>query len=386
MDKRDNPLIDTYFASAERASREALLESRDIFLHAPVAMALLEAMPYPAMVLNDQRQIVTVNQQVLQLLGYKKSDELLGQRPGEAIECFHAGEGPGGCGTSQACAFCGAVEAILTSQQTNQPVMREGRLRTNSVAGGGALDLQIQASPVIINEQKFVVMTLINISSEKRRRILEHVFFHDVLNTAGGLRGLAELLLDESVDPQLQSEFKLGIYRLSERIVDEISAHRQLLAAEHGDLQVRVTAIALPNLLEGLVETFRHQETAQGRMLQLGLIPTISVKTDVVLLQRVLGNLIKNALEAVPPDSTVTVSAAESGAEVAITVNNPGVMSQEVQQQIFHRSFSTKGGAGRGIGTYSVRLFTEQYLGGRVSFVSRESEGTSFTVTLPKWL
>jgi sensor histidine kinase regulating citrate/malate metabolism len=54
-------------------------------------------------------------------------------------------------------------------------------------------------------------------------------------------------------------------------------------------------------------------------------------------------------------------------------------MPVDVQLQIFQRSFSTKGN-GRGIGTYSIKLLTEQYLNGKVSFVSNESEGTRFSL------
>lgn len=57
-------------------------------------------------------------------------------------------------------------------------------------------------------------------------------------------------------------------------------------------------------------------------------------------------------------------------------------MPDEVKLQIFQRSFSTKG-RGRGIGTYSIKLFTEKYLEGKVSFTSKEGEGTVFTVELP---
>ena len=64
-------------------------------------------------------------------------------------------------------------------------------------------------------------------------------------------------------------------------------------------------------------------------------------------------------------------------------MNNPDVMPQVTQLQVFNRSFSTKG-AGRGIGTYSIRLLGERYLGGRVSFDSTEAEGTTFRIHLPE--
>jgi signal transduction histidine kinase len=80
----------------------------------------------------------------------------------------------------------------------------------------------------------------------------------------------------------------------------------------------------------------------------------------------------------------VTVSCRVMPREIAIHVHNDGVIPRDVQLQIFQRSFSTRPGEGRGIGTYSVRLLVERYLGGRVGFISEPEIGTRFTVTLPR--
>jgi sensor histidine kinase regulating citrate/malate metabolism len=69
---------------------------------------------------------------------------------------------------------------------------------------------------------------------------------------------------------------------------------------------------------------------------------------------------------------------------VTFSVHNAAVMPPEVQMQVFQRSFSTKSEAGRGIGTHSMKLFGERYLGGDVRFISGEPEGTTFSITLPK--
>jgi sensor histidine kinase regulating citrate/malate metabolism len=52
--------------------------------------------------------------------------------------------------------------------------------------------------------------------------------------------------------------------------------------------------------------------------------------------------------------------------------------------RIFQRNYSTKSDSGRGLGTYSMKLFGETYLGGKVDFTSSESEGTTFHLRLPK--
>ena len=106
--------------------------------------------------------------------------------------------------------------------------------------------------------------------------------------------------------------------------------------------------------------------------------------TDARLLARVLGNMVKNALEATPSGGVVTVRCTNPVGQVAFSVHNESVMPEEVRLQVFHRSFSTKARAGRGIGTYSMKLFGEHYLGGSVEFASRDGEGTTFTITLPR--
>jgi signal transduction histidine kinase len=105
-------------------------------------------------------------------------------------------------------------------------------------------------------------------------------------------------------------------------------------------------------------------------------------RTDPILLGRVLMNLLKNALEASPTGAEVRLAGRLADSRVEFSVWNPGVVPEEARLRIFQRSFSTKG-AGRGIGTYSVRLFAEGYLGGEVSFTSSENDGTTFAVSLP---
>jgi sensor histidine kinase regulating citrate/malate metabolism len=53
----------------------------------------------------------------------------------------------------------------------------------------------------------------------------------------------------------------------------------------------------------------------------------------------------------------------------------------EIANRIFQRNFSTKAQAGRGVGTYSMKLFGEKILGGKVSFTSSREDGTVFKFT-----
>jgi signal transduction histidine kinase len=92
-------------------------------------------------------------------------------------------------------------------------------------------------------------------------------------------------------------------------------------------------------------------------------------------------NLLKNALEATPVHGSVEVGVDSNSDTIRFWVKNDQVIPEDIQAQLFQRSFSTKG-TGRGIGTYSIRLLAENYLGGKVSFVSNKTEGTIFNVEL----
>ena len=59
-------------------------------------------------------------------------------------------------------------------------------------------------------------------------------------------------------------------------------------------------------------------------------------------------------------------------------------MPDDAQLQIFQRSFSTKCEPGRGLGTYSMKLLGERFMGGVVDFTSRAPEGTTFRLHFAK--
>jgi len=98
-------------------------------------------------ILDKNRQIVYANEEFLNLLGIRSLELILGKRPGEAVSCLHSSENVNGCGTSEACSACGAVNAIILSQQTGQKSTRETRI--NSVIDGKLVswDLKVTSTP-----------------------------------------------------------------------------------------------------------------------------------------------------------------------------------------------------------------------------------------------
>jgi len=133
-----------------------------------------------------------------------------------------------------------------------------------------------------------------------------------------------------------------------------------------------------------IIRQFHSYSIAKGKVLEVDAATEhFDFVTDPVLLRRVLINLVKNALEAIDEGGTVTLGSYTDRDSVYFTVHDAAVIPPEVQLQVFSRSFTTKG-SGRGLGTYSIKLISEKYLRGRVSFVSNAEEGTRFTIRYPK--
>ncbi len=372
--------VHTEFATAERASVEEIQRQQQIFQDVPLMNQMLDAVPNIVVVLNHERQIVFANRSLYNTLGIKNGemDRVIGSRPGEILRCVHAFESEGGCGTTVFCSTCGAVKAILSSQKEKAEV-QECRIIQDQT--GDALDLRVWANPLVLNDFLFTVFTVIDISHEKRREFLERIFFHDILNTAGGLRGSAELIREAGLEEL--NEFQDIILRLSNDLIDEIQAQRQLAAAENEELAAHPSGFITADILAEIVDLYNGHEVARGKHIRIDdkayhgrLI------TDRTLLRRVLGNMTKNALEASGLGDTVTLGCEAIDQGVSFWVHNPGLIPMDIQLQIFQRSFSTKG-SGRGLGTYSIKLLTERYLKGRVSFGTSLEEGTVFRAVCP---
>jgi PAS domain S-box-containing protein len=106
------------------------------------------------------------------------------------------------------------------------------------------------------------------------------------------------------------------------------------------------------------------------------------VSTDSYYLNRILYNLITNAIQAMPNGGELTVGAKREGDELVISVADTGVgIPKEIQAKMFTVMFTTKS-KGQGFGLPVVKRMTES-LGGTVCFESQEGKGTTFIVRLP---
>ena len=370
--------LQTQYAPAERANAEDINRQIKYFESIPLQCEVLNAVPGIVVILNENRQIVFANCALNNFVESLKDGSPLGKRPGEVLHCTHALESESGCGTTEFCLNCGAVRAILVSQKGNANVQE---CLISRVGDLNPLELSVSATPITLNKEMFTIFAVTDISHEKRRRALERIFFHDVMNTAGGLN--LYLKIFEKANPQKQKEFKSTMGVLTRQLIDEIKAQRDIAAAENNEMTVTPTAIDSLNFIQEYCEIYQHLAIAENLTIRVDLNATrVTFTSDATILGRVLGNMIKNALEASLKDNTVTLGCNQQNGQVEFWVNNSTFMPRNVQLQMFQRSFSTKG-LDRGLGAYSMKLLGERCLHGKVEFTTSQEEGTTFRLILP---
>ncbi len=372
--------MDTYFAPAKRTEEKELVAEIRMVNKNPILSGLLHSIGGLLAILDERRQIIAINDSFLKMLGINNPSEALGLRPGEALKCIHSDEEPGGCGTTKFCSTCGAAIAIVASLKGNKPCERICALTANRRGEEVDIALLVRSQPIEIKETKVLLLFLKDITVEQQRAALERTFFHDINNMLSGLLGASEMLVLENN----QSNLVKIIHKSSLRLKNELDIQKCLSQSGTGAYQPLWQKIDAGYVMEELQACFANHSAAKNKKIIFPAnAPSVGVKTDMSLLLRILSNMLTNALEASEKNETVKLSVEHKNSFLIFGVWNKSPIPQNIAQRIFQRNFSTKEGAGRGVGTYSMKLFGEQILGGKINFTTSNETGTMFTLSLP---
>ena len=135
--------------------------------------------------------------------------------------------------------------------------------------------------------------------------------------------------------------------------------------------------------LPAVLSRIEAMAQGRGRTLEVQIVDRVATRGHAQRLERVLGHVVQNALEATPVSGRVWVSLQQSGGRASVTVGDTGSgMTQEfIQSQLF-RPFSSTKQSGMGIGTYESYQYTKE-LGGSINVDSEVGRGTVVTILLP---
>jgi two-component system phosphate regulon sensor histidine kinase PhoR len=214
---------------------------------------------------------------------------------------------------------------------------------------------------------------------------------HELRTPLTSIVGYLELLLEGEGGPLEAEQLRMleVIGRNSRRLLALIEDLLTLSRIESGAFKVSMTPIELPPLVDAVVESVKP--TVDARKLEL--VVDVPARTGTILgdepqLERVLLNLITNALKFTPEGGRVTLSARPVGDSIALSVADTGIgIPASEQPKLFSRFFRSsisqeRAIQGTGLGLVIVKSIVEHH-GGSIWFTSKPGEGTTFTVTLP---
>jgi len=228
---------------------------------------------------------------------------------------------------------------------------------------------------------------------ERSRRDLVAAVSHDLRTPLASTRAMVEALADGiATDPQTERRYLSSASRELEhlsRLVDDLF---ELARIDAGLLELTLEEASLHDLISDTISSFQPQAEQKGVRLEGEIVDYVDpVLANPPRLQRVLHNLVSNALRHTPPDGTVTLRAAREGREALVEVSDTGEgIAAEDLPRVFERSFRGEqsrsrpekdDAPGAGLGLAIARGLVEAH-GGTMNVESDLGRGSRFYFTL----
>lgn len=223
---------------------------------------------------------------------------------------------------------------------------------------------------------------------EQRNDIMRAVS-HDLRSPLTAILGQAQLLnrrMEKAGAPGREREAVQAIIGAAQRmnlmIQDLVDATR----SEAGQLSLERQPVRLPEFVEALKGS--QAPALPMERVEIQKPPELPpVSADPARLERILVNLLSNALKFSPPESLVTVSFAQRGDEVitSVTDRGPGIPPQDLPrlfQRYYRAPTADERQRGVGLGLYITRMLVEAH-GGRIWAESEVGKGSTFSFSLP---
>lgn len=226
----------------------------------------------------------------------------------------------------------------------------------------------------------------------QKKEILLHCIVHDLAGQLTGIKYCFELLALQNITPKGRDYLNIGQKQVNKQ---EILMREMLsvFAAEVESLEAfAVNLDQAPSILECIEEIIAtFLPSFAMKKLNLQLAPDIDrlqnwqVIGEKSRLDRVIHNLIENALRYSPANSSVTIGLQEQEEFIVVTVDDEGSgVEEEISKTLFEKFSQGKCKSGRGgLGLYFCRITVERW-GGMIGYTQRDTGGSRFWFRLPK--
>ncbi|HPC74710.1 MAG TPA: ATP-binding protein [Syntrophales bacterium] len=255
----------------------------------------------------------------------------------------------------------------------------------------GAFDkrVQVQTGGDEIEQLAFAFNRMLDRIHELVRSLREVTddIAHDLRTPIARIRGLAESELNAGKSGDETNKLAADTLEECDNLLLMINTMLEISEIEGGIRWISKTDVDLTRLVGDALELFRPIADGKGVRLVAGGSDRVSIRGNTHGLQRIIVNLLDNAIKYTPAGGTVSVSLREDKDHVDLVVQDTGIgISAEDLPLIFNRLYrcdSSRSQPGFGLGL-SLASAVARAHGGHISAASRPGKGSSFTVTLPR--
>lgn len=251
-------------------------------------------------------------------------------------------------------------------------------LRVPVTAGGDEVDRLAQTFNTMLDRIHALITGM--------REMTDNIA-HDLRSPITRIRGVAEMTMTTRGSLDEYETMAASTIEECDRLLEMINTMLDITEVEAGAGRLRREDADMSAMLKEACELF--QPIAEDKDIALGCSAPADhlVRGDIQRLQRMVANLLDNALKYTPPRGAVTASVHEKDDRVVISVTDTGIgISENDLPHIFTRFYrcdQSRSLAGTGLGLSLARAIAEAH-GGSISVSSSPGKGSTFTVTLPR--
>ena len=227
-------------------------------------------------------------------------------------------------------------------------------------------------------------------SLDSMRRDFISNLSHELRTPVSVIRANSETLIDSALEDKKQAKiFAKAILHNAERLTDMVSSLLDLSRIEYGELKLNFEEIDLNAFFENFIESIIN--LSKKKDIDIKYLPNHkgSANADFQAIERIMNNLIDNAIKYSEEGSEIKISTSNDGDDyIRVTVEDTGEgISPEDQDHIFSRFFRTASARatdnqGSGLGLAIVKHLVNN-LNGEVGIESKPQKGSIFWFTIP---